>query len=98
MPGGRRRKAVIIGCNYPGQQAELAGCINDAKCIEYMLRTKFGFDPIDVLMLTDDQHDHAKIPTKRNIVAAAQWLVGDAQPGDSFFFHFSGKGMVMLVW
>lgn len=41
---GKRRRALIVGCNYPGQSAELAGCINDAKCIEYLLTNKFGFN------------------------------------------------------
>merc|ERR1712032_973787 len=27
-PTGRRR-ALLVGCNYPGQSAELNGCIND---------------------------------------------------------------------
>lgn len=43
-------------------------------------------------MLTDDQQEPTKIPTKRNLVAAMQWLVADARSGDSLFFHFSGHG------
>jgi hypothetical protein len=31
-------------------------------------------------------------PTRRNILNALGWLVSDAQPGDSLFFHYSGHG------
>lgn len=41
--GGGTKKALIIGCNYPGTQSQLRGCINDAQCMEFMLKTKFGF-------------------------------------------------------
>jgi Caspase domain len=37
---GRRRKALLIGCNYPGTSAALAGCCNDAVCMEYLLKHK----------------------------------------------------------
>lgn len=42
-------------------------------------------------MLTDDQPNPAKWPTRANMVMAMQQLVAGAQPGDSLFFHYSGK-------
>lgn len=33
--------ACLPGCS--GSSAQLRGCINDAKCMEYMLKSKFGF-------------------------------------------------------
>lgn len=32
------------------------------------------------------------IPTRDNMIRAMQWLVKDAQPNDSLFFHYSGHG------
>jgi hypothetical protein len=85
---GRRRKALLIGCNYPGTSAALSGCCNDAVCMEYLLRNKFGYS--DIRMLRDDGKGPGQKPTKRNILAGIDWLVGDARAGDSLFFHFSG--------
>lgn len=41
-------------------------------------------------MLTDDQPNPAKWPTRGNMIMAMQQLVAGAQPGDSLFFHYSG--------
>ena len=35
-----RRKALIIGICYKGSPNQLGGCINDAKCMKYLLTTK----------------------------------------------------------
>ncbi|KAF9507138.1 hypothetical protein BS47DRAFT_341716 [Hydnum rufescens UP504] len=43
-------------------------------------------------MLTDDSSHPAQIPTRANIIRAMQWLVRDAHPDDSLFFHYSGHG------
>ena len=39
---GARRKALIIGCSYPGTAAALKGCINDAQCMAYALKKVGG--------------------------------------------------------
>jgi len=43
-------------------------------------------------MLTDDSHNPTLVPTKANMIRAMQWLVQDANPHDSLFFHYSGHG------
>lgn len=43
------------------------------------------------MILTDDQRDPRKVPTKANMIKAMQWLVKDAQPNDSLFLHYSGR-------
>ena len=45
-----------------------------------------------MVILTDDQFNPISHPTKENILRAMRWLVNDAQPHDSLFFHFSGHG------
>ncbi|KAF9938105.1 Ca(2+)-dependent cysteine protease [Mortierella alpina] len=87
-----RKRALFIGINYFRQRNELRGCINDVKNIKAFLIRQFGFREEDTISLTDDQRDPTRIPTKANIIAAMQWLVRDARPNDSFFFHFSGHG------
>src|SRR5271170_4993200 len=42
--------------------------------------------------LTDDQPNPMSQPTKANTLRAVHWLVNDAWPTDSLFFHFSGHG------
>ena len=38
-----RKKAVIVGISYRFSRHELKGCINDAKCMKYLLINKFSF-------------------------------------------------------
>nr|GAT42971.1 predicted protein [Mycena chlorophos] len=87
-----RRKALCIGINYFGQSAELRGCINDANNVRQFICSQFGYRQEDIVMLTDDSSDMRQIPTRDNILSAMQWLVQDAQPNDSLFFHYSGHG------
>ncbi|KAI9250198.1 caspase domain-containing protein [Phascolomyces articulosus] len=86
-----RKRALLIGINYFGTEAELGG-INDVHNIKDFLITLWGFKEEDMVILTDDQENPKLIPTRANIIAAMQWLVHDAQENDSFFFHYSGHG------
>lgn len=70
----------------------IQGCLEDVKNIHAWLVSNYTIAPQDVQILTDDQKDPAKRPTKQNILSALQWLVKDAAPGDSFFLHYSGHG------
>lgn len=51
----------------------------------------FGYKREDMVILTDDQQNPMSQPTKQNILRAMHWLVKDARPNDSLFFHYSGK-------
>ncbi|KAG9120315.1 Ca(2+)-dependent cysteine protease [Ceratobasidium sp. 392] len=87
-----RKKALTIGINYFGQTGELRGCINDSNNVKSFLCRQFGYKNEDIVQLTDDTSNPRQKPTKANIIAAMQWLVKDAQPNDSLFFHYSGHG------
>ncbi|GAV50236.1 hypothetical protein ZYGR_0U00920 [Zygosaccharomyces rouxii] len=87
-----RRKALIVGINYIGSKNELRGCINDAHNMWNFLTSRYGYRPEDIVMLTDDQRDMVRIPTKANMLRAMHWLVNGAMPNDSLFFHYSGHG------
>ncbi|THG15339.1 hypothetical protein TEA_005316 [Camellia sinensis var. sinensis] len=87
-----RKKAVICGISYKYSRHELKGCINDAKCMKFLLINKFQFPEASVLMLTEEETDPYRIPTKQNMRMALYWLVQGCQPGDSLLFHYSGHG------
>ncbi|KAH3666181.1 hypothetical protein OGAPHI_004370 [Ogataea philodendri] len=86
------KKALLIGINYIGTNNALRGCINDAHNMYNYLTQAQGYKAEDIVMLTDDQRELVKVPTKANMIRAMQWLVKDAKPGDSLFFHYSGHG------
>jgi hypothetical protein len=87
-----RRKALLIGINYFGQKGQLRGCINDVRNMSAYLNENFGYQRNDMVILTDDQQNPMSQPTKQNILRAMHWLVKDARPDDSLFFHYSGHG------
>jgi metacaspase-1 len=87
-----KRKALLIGINYFGQRGQLRGCINDVKNMSTYLNQNFGYAREDMVTLTDDQQNPMSQPTKANILRAMHWLVKDARPNDSLFFHYSGHG------
>ncbi|KAF4619053.1 hypothetical protein G7Y89_g14794 [Cudoniella acicularis] len=87
-----RRKALLIGINYFGQNGELRGCINDVNNVSKYLMDDFGYKKDDMVILTDDQQSAQSKPTKDNMLRAMQWLVQGVQPNDSLFFHYSGHG------
>ncbi|KAJ7494771.1 peptidase C14, caspase domain-containing protein [Mycena galericulata] len=87
-----KKKALCIGINYFGQDAELRGCINDARNVQQFLCAKFGYRMEDIVILTDDAQNPRQIPTQENILNAMRWLVQGAAPNDSLFFHYSGHG------
>ncbi|CAE7387312.1 MCA1 [Symbiodinium sp. CCMP2456] len=87
-----RRKALLIGLNYPGTSAQLRNGINDVERVAAVLG-RLGFPEEWMLKLTDDAPRRRApdvAPTKSNCIAAMQWLTHNAVPGDVLFFHFSG--------
>lgn len=87
-----KKKALTVGINYFGQNGELRGCINDSNNVKEFLCRQFGYKEQDIVQLTDDAKNPRQKPTRENIMAAMQWLVKDAKPNDSLFFHYSGHG------
>lgn len=47
-----RKRAVICGVSYKNTRHELKGCINDAKCMKYLLVNRFKFPESSIIMLT----------------------------------------------
>jgi hypothetical protein len=61
------------------------------------LHDNFGYQRDDMVILTDDQQNPMSQPTKQNILRAMHWLVKDARPNDSLFFHYSGELYIITV-
>ncbi|OLY82902.1 Metacaspase-1 [Smittium mucronatum] len=87
-----RKRALLIGVNYTGTKYKLRGCINDVHRMKKFIMDHFQFKESDMVILTDDQTNPNRIPTRQNILRAMKWLVSGAQRNDSFFFHYSGHG------
>jgi len=85
-----RRRAVLIGINYEGQDGQLSGCHNDANNIKNFLIEKQGFQEQDMLILLDDGRHQE--PTKQNILTAFDRIVEYSRAGDVVFIHYSGHG------
>ncbi|KAJ6816138.1 metacaspase-4-like [Iris pallida] len=85
------KKAVLIGCNYPGTKAELKGCINDVTRVRRCLLERFGFEEGDVAVLIDTDRSYVQ-PTGANVRRAIEGLVRSAETGDFLFIHYSGHG------
>lgn len=82
-----RKKALLIGINYPNSEFPLDGCVNDINKMGTILVENFGFQSVVKL------HDTSSIlPTKTNILAQLTLLLSQSKSGDVLFFHYSGHG------
>lgn len=72
--------ALCMGNNYPGTDAELQGCVNDAQDWEQLLRGE-GYE---ITVLTE--------ATKAEAVRDLTEMVGRAKLGDRVVFTYSGHG------
>lgn len=89
-PRSGKRRAMIIGVNYVGQQGQLKACHNDADNMkEYLIKAQ-GFNEEEMLILKDDGRH--MMPTKQNIMDGFVRLTQYSQPGDVVFVSFSGHG------
>mmetsp|Transcript_24437 Transcript_24437/g.43497 ORF Transcript_24437/g.43497 Transcript_24437/m.43497 type:complete len:398 (-) Transcript_24437:140-1333(-) len=85
------KRALLVGCNYPGTQAALNGCVNDVSRMREMLITTFGFPESNIVVLIDTDSSYTQ-PTGGNVKRALSTLVAECKPGDVAVFHFSGHG------
>jgi hypothetical protein len=85
------KRALLIGCNYPGTSAALYGCINDVIQLKGLLIDAYGFAPNEIVTLRDD--DPSNMPRKARIVQELQALVA-ANPATAVIVY-SGHGTQM---
>lgn len=88
-----RKLALLIGINdYSGNDsaADLRGCLTDVDLQYELLVNRFGFDPGNIVRITDKQ---PLKPTRKNILKTFRsHLIDQAEPGDVVVFHYSGHG------
>lgn len=82
----KQKKALLIGLNYKGTGDELNGCENDVDDMANLLKSKFGYNYQDIKVLKD------KDLTANSFLSLMTDFFAGAQPGDEYYFHFSGHG------
>ena len=89
-PIDNNKKALLIGINYVGTNAELRGCINDIINMKNNLIANYGFDESNIILLTETSS--SKKPTKNNIIKYINKLVENNNANSHLVFHYSGHG------
>ena len=80
-----------MGCNYPGSDAELRGCVNDVFNMQKLLTESKGFDESNITVMVDTDKKYEQ-PTGRNMKKALQKIIDEAESGDVIYIHYSGHG------
>ncbi|KAJ6375249.1 hypothetical protein OIU77_000266 [Salix suchowensis] len=75
------KRAVICAVSYKNTKNELKGCINDAKCMKYLLVERFKFPESSIIMLTEEETDPSRRPTKSNMRLGNKDYNGDELDG-----------------
>ncbi|KAI4342284.1 hypothetical protein MLD38_026925 [Melastoma candidum] len=89
----QKKRAFLCGVSYRKKKYELKGTINDVKNMKQLLINGFAFSEGSIHILTEDEKDEGRRPTRKNILESLKWLVKDSAPGDSLLFFFSGHGL-----
>ncbi|MGP1385354.1 MAG: caspase family protein [Thainema sp.] len=87
-----RKLALLVGINSyeAAGTSSLGGCLNDVELQRQLLIHRFGFNPSDILEVSDNSNIK---PTRDNILQAFnEHLIQQANPGDVVVFHYSGHG------
>jgi hypothetical protein len=87
-----RKLALLVGINQYPQGQPLKGCITDLELQRDLLIYRFGFNPRDILILTDQEATRENIET-----AFVEHLIGQVKADDIVVFHFSGYGSQVKV-
>lgn len=95
MENGKKRMALLVGCNYKNTQYQLHGCINDVVSMQELLVDRFGFEPESIELLIDEGPGSKLLPTGVNIKKALKNMIDEAEAGDVLFFHYSGHGTLV---
>lgn len=81
------KKAFCVGINdYPGEENDLNGCVNDADDWASLLVEHFDFPRSEVRVITDSE------ATKENMISGIKDLLSGAQSGDVLVFTNSSHG------
>jgi hypothetical protein len=89
-----RKLALLVGVNaYPDKISNLKGCLTDVELQRELLVHRYGFNPKDILIVSDQS---ALQPNRETILESFEkHLIQQAKPGDVVVFHFSGHGSLV---
>ncbi|KAI3770198.1 hypothetical protein L6452_01323 [Arctium lappa] len=87
-----KKRAVLCGVTYNGHKKKLEASVHNVRSMQQLLVNKLGFPNASILILTEEESDRSRIPTKRNIQMALRWLVQGCQSGDILMFYYAGHG------
>jgi len=95
--GTPRKLALLVGINeYPDPVNDLRGCLTDVDLQHELLVHRFGFNPNDIVIVSDNAQTNDLKPTRSNILQVfKEHLIEQAQPGDVVIFHYSGHGSLV---
>ncbi|WP_017318028.1 caspase family protein [Mastigocladopsis repens] len=82
-----RKLALLVGINQYPECPDLIGCLTDVELQRELLIHRFGFQPSDIISLTNEKATRESIET-----AFIEHLVKQARPDDVVVFHYSGYG------
>ena len=90
-----KKKALIIGLEYPGSSQELDGCYSDALLIKRTIMNKnvYGFNEDDIIILEDrtERNREKYLGSRNNIIKTFKNII-DSEP-DFFFFYSACHGI-----
>jgi hypothetical protein len=92
--GTPRKLALLIGINtYPesSQYSNLQGCLTDVELQRQLLIHRFGFNPNDIVTLTEQQATRQAILT-----TFEEHLIKQVKTGDVVVVHYSGHGSQVM--
>jgi hypothetical protein len=85
-----RKLALLIGINDYGSVRPLKGCLTDVEVQRELLIHRYGFQPNDIIAITD------RSATSDNIHnAITEHFIKQVKPDDVVVFHFSGYGGIL---
>lgn len=87
-----RKLALLVGINRYPHQEHLEGCLTDLELQRELLIHRFGFNPRDIVVLSDRQATRENIET-----VFIEHLAEQARPDDVVVFHFSGYGSQIKI-
>ncbi|KIK03613.1 hypothetical protein K443DRAFT_94818 [Laccaria amethystina LaAM-08-1] len=87
-----RKKALLIGINYPEDTDwHLKGPQKEVRAFEELLLTQCGYQDANIVLLTDEPGTSAEyLPTRVNILREIMRLTAGSSPGDEHFLLYSG--------
>jgi hypothetical protein len=95
---GQTKRALLVGVDIykpvdvavvektRGAWTNLDGCVNDAKSIAEIIKSRFGFEEKNIATLYDQDAKREKI------LAAIEKLIDESQKGDVVFIYYAGHG------